>query len=162
MFRSALMAKNEKGARATAGLGMDETFLTLSHCSRISTLAEIEGPLKPPFPPLSNAPSSSFPRPFRDSRPSAPRYTSQRRTRRPLHCARTSSYPPPFEVSSLTSGDYSHPERINSALVTRNLPFFFMIAFSNLRFDRGICEQNIINCRCSSSALCVQRQRNGQ
>ena len=52
---------------------MDESFLTLSHCSRISTLTEIEGQMKPPFPPLLNAPSSSFPRPFRDFCPSPPR-----------------------------------------------------------------------------------------
>ena len=146
----------------TAGLGMDESFLTLSHCSRISTLAEIEGPLKPPFPPLSNAPSSSFPRPFRDFHPSPHRYTSQRRTRRPLHCARTSSYPPPFEVSSLTSGDYSHPERKSSALGARSLPFFVLSEDSNLRSGRSTRDQKMINCRCSASALCVQRQRSGQ
>ena len=146
----------------TAGLGMDESFLTLSHCSRISTLAEIEGPLRPPFPPLSNAPSSSFPRPFRDFRPSPPRNTWQRRRRRPLHCARTSSYPPPFEVSSLTSGDYSHPERKSSALGARSLPFFVLSEDSKLRSGRSTREQMMINCRCSSSALCVQRQRSGQ
>lgn len=141
---------------------MDESFLTLSHCSRISTLAEIEGPLKPPFPPLSNAPSSSFPRPFRDFRPSPPRNTSQRGTRRPLHCARTSSYPPPFEVSSLTSGDYSHPDRKSTALGARSLPFSVLSEESNFCSGRSTRDQKMINCRCSSSALCVQRQRSGQ
>ena len=141
---------------------MDESFLTLSHCLTISTLAEIVHPLRPPFPPLSNAPSSSFPRPFRDFRPSPPRNTWQRRTRRPLQCARTSSYPPPFEVSSLTSGDYSHPERKSSALGARSLPFFVLSEDSNLRSGRSTREQMMINCRCSSSALCVQRQRSGQ
>ena len=141
---------------------MDESFLTLSHCLTISTLAEIVHPLKPPFPPLSNAPSSSFPRPFRDFRPSPPRNTWQRRRRRPLHCARTSSYPPPFEVSSLTSGDYSHPDRKSSALGTQSLPFFVLSEEFNFRYGRSNCEQKLTNCRCSASALCVQRQRSGQ
>ena len=141
---------------------MDESFLTLSHCSTISTLAEIVHTLKPPFPPLSNAPSSSFPRPFRGFRPSPPRNTWQRRRRRPLHCARTSSYPPPFEVSSLTSGDYSHPDRKSTALGARSLPFSVLSEESNCRSGRSTREQKMINCRCSSSALCVQRQRSGQ
>ena len=143
---------------------MDESFLTLSHCLTISTLAEIVHPLRPPSPPLSNAPSSSFPRPFRDFRPSPSTALlhRQRVTRRPLHCARTSSYPPPFEVSSLTSGDYSRPERKSSALGAQSLPFFVLSEESNFRYGRSIREQQMINCRRSSSALCVQRQRSGQ
>ena len=118
--------------------------------------------MKPPSPPLSNAPSSSFTRPFRDFRPSPPRNTWQRGTRRPLHCARTTSYPPPFEVSSLTSGDYSHQDRLNRARGARSSPFFVLSEESNFHSDRSTREQKVTNCRCSASDSRIQRRRSGR